>query len=174
MRDNDAVFHSTEVYDGSYPAKFEKWIDSIDQATRITGRDLKKELLKKSAGVIRHTLSMMDNSWSDDAIITKLHQNFSSLATMNRAREEVKNLYQEPGEPITIFIYKYQQMHYISTGIRANRETHPFDITGFIAALEPKLNKMVVRKYIDVRDKPDTLRSYFLDGRTMLQEDVGA
>ena len=38
------------------PQGFKKWIDSIDQATRITGRDLRKELLKKSDGVIRNTL----------------------------------------------------------------------------------------------------------------------
>ena len=105
-RDNDALFHSIEVYDGSNPAKFEKWIDSIHQATHITGRDLRKELLKKSDGVIRNTLLMMDNRWSDDAIIAKLCQDFSSLSTMNRAREELKNLYQESGELITIFIYK--------------------------------------------------------------------
>ena len=117
MRDDDALFHSIEVYDGSNPTKFEKWIDSIDQATHITGRDLRKELLKKLDGVIRNTLSMMDDRWTDDAIITKLHQDFSSLSTMNRAREELKNLYQEPGEPITVFIYKYGQMHYLSTGI---------------------------------------------------------
>ena len=80
---------------------------------------------------------------------------------MNRAREELKNLYQEPGEPITVFIYKYGQMHYLSTGIRANIETHPFAITGFIAALEPKLNKMVARKYADTRVKPDTLEAIF-------------
>ena len=80
---------------------------------------------------------------------------------MNRAREELKNLYQEPGELITVFICKYGQMHYLSTGIRAHRETHPFAITGFITALEPKLNKMVVRKYVDARDKPDTLEAIF-------------
>ena len=108
MRDDDALFHSIEVYDGSNPTKFEKWIDSIDQATCITGRDLRKELLKKSDGVIRNTLSMMDERWTDDAIIAKLHQDFSSLSTMNRAREELKNLYQEPGELITVFIYKYR------------------------------------------------------------------
>ena len=161
MRDDDALFHSLEVYDGSNPTKFEKWINSIDQATRITGRDLRKELLKKSDGVVRNTLSMMDDRWTDDAIITKLHQDFSSLSTMNRAREELKNLYQEPPELITVFIYKYGQMHYLSTGIRAHRETDPFAITGFIAALEPKLNKMVVRKYADARDKPDTLEAIF-------------
>ena len=62
-------------------------------------------------------------------------------------------------KPITVFIYKYGQMHYLSTGIRAHRETHPF--TGFIAALEPKLNKMVVSKYADAREKPDPLEAIF-------------
>ena len=69
MRDDNALFHSFEGHDGSNPTKFEKWIDSIDQATCIMGTDLRKELLKKSNGVIRNTLSMMDNRWMDDAII---------------------------------------------------------------------------------------------------------
>ena len=56
IRDDDTLFHSIEVYDGSNPTKFEKWIDSIDQATHIAGRDLRKELLKKSDGVIRNTV----------------------------------------------------------------------------------------------------------------------
>ena len=43
-------------------------------------------------------------------------------------------------------------MHYLSTGIRAHRETHP---------LKPKLNKMMARKYADARDKPNTLEAIF-------------
>ena len=39
MRDDDPLFSSIKIYDGSNPAKFEKWIDSIDQATHITGRE---------------------------------------------------------------------------------------------------------------------------------------
>ena len=161
MRDDDVLFHSIEVYDGSNPVKFEKWMDSIDQVTCITGRNLKKELMKKSDSVVRNTLSMMDHRWSDNDIITKLCQDFSSLSTMNRVREDLKNLYKEPGEPVTLFIYKYGQMHYLSTGIRAEKETHLFTITGFITALEPKLNKMVARKYSDTRDKPRTLEAIF-------------
>ena len=104
---------------------------------------------------------MMNERWMDDDIIAKLHQDFSSLSTMNKAREELKNLYQDPGKPITLFIYKYGQVHYLSTGIRAHRETHPFAITGFIAALEPKLNQMVARKYGNAREKPNTLEAIF-------------
>ena len=73
---------------------------------------------------------MMDATWSDNDIIAKLHQDFSSLSTMNRAREELKSLYQEPGEPNTVFIYKYIQMHFLSTGIRSQRETHHLVLQG--------------------------------------------
>ena len=110
MRDDDALFNSIEAYDRSNPTQFEKWIDSINQATHITGRDLRKELLKKSDGVIRNLLTIIDAAWSDNDIIAKLHQDFSSSSTMNKAREELKSLYQEPGEPITVFIYKYSHM----------------------------------------------------------------
>ena len=85
MRDDDALFQSIPVYDGSDPSKFETWMDSIDQATRIAGHDLRKELMKKSDGVVCNTISMMEGPWSDDAVIAKLCQDFSSLSTMNRA-----------------------------------------------------------------------------------------
>ena len=161
MRDDDTLFNSIEVYDRSNPTKFEKWIDSIDQATCITGRDLRKELLKKSDGVIRNSLTMIDATWSDNDIIAKLCQDFSSLSTMNKAREELKSLYQEPREPITVFIYKYGHMHFLSTGIKVERETHPFAITGFISALEPLLNRAVAKRYTDARNKPHTLEEVF-------------
>ena len=80
---------------------------------------------------------------------------------MDRAREELKSLYQDPGESITVFIYKYSKMHYLSTGIKAERETHPFAITGFISALEPQLNRVVANKYMDARNKPHALQDGF-------------
>ena len=33
------------------------------------------------------SLSMMGDNWLDDDVIAKLHQDFSSLSTMNRARD---------------------------------------------------------------------------------------
>ena len=127
----------------------------------ITGRDLRKELLKKSDGVIRNSLAMVDARWSGNDIIVKLRQDFSSVSTMNKAREELKSLFQETGELIIMFIYKYGHMHHLTTGIRAENETHPFTITGFISVLEPQLNRTVVKRYTDARNKPQTLEEVF-------------
>ena len=117
--------------------------------------------MKKSNGVIRILLTMIDATWSDDDIIAKVCQEFSSLSTMNKAREELKSLYQEPREPITVFIYKYGHMHFLSIGIKAERETHPFAITGCISTLEPQLNRAIVKRYTDARNKPHTLEEVF-------------
>ena len=88
MREDDTLFSGIETYDGSNPAMFEYWLDDIDQASRITNRDLRKELIKKSGGVVRQTLNMMDDTWSEDDVIVKLCQDFSLLSTMNRARKK--------------------------------------------------------------------------------------
>ena len=63
--------------------------------------------MKKSTGAIRETLSMMSAAWTNDDVISKLRQDFSSMSTMNMAREELKDLKQLPGQPISSYMYKY-------------------------------------------------------------------
>ena len=166
MRDDDHLFDAIEVYDGSDPTRFENLLDSIDQAVHISKSNLRKELMKKLDGVVHQTLSMMGDSWLDDDVIAKLHQDFSSLSTMNRAGDELRSLVQQPGQPITVYIYNYRQMHYLATGIRADRETHPFAIQEFIASLDSNLKWMVVRKYTEARQKSKTFQQVF----TLMEE----
>ena len=90
------------VYDWEDASHFEGWLDAVKQACNMMDRNLRKELMKKSTGAIRETLSMMNASWTDDDIISKLRQDFSSMSTMNRAREELKDLKQLPGQPIRL------------------------------------------------------------------------
>ena len=49
---------------------------------------------------------MMNAAWTDDDVISKLRQDFSLMSTMNRAREELKDLKQLPGQPISSYMYK--------------------------------------------------------------------
>ena len=60
-----------------------------------------------------------------------------------------------------MFIYKYGRTHHLATGIKANNETHPSSIASFITALEPKLNRMVTRKFADAMNKPEMLQDVF-------------
>ena len=75
-REDDALFASIEVYDEEGPSHFEGWLDAGEQACNMMDRNLRKELMKKSTGAIRETLSMMNTSWTDDDVISKLRQDF--------------------------------------------------------------------------------------------------
>ena len=48
-REDDALFSGIQVYDGEDPTQFEGWLDSVEQACNMTNRNLRKELMKKSA-----------------------------------------------------------------------------------------------------------------------------
>ena len=50
-KEHDALFTSIPVFDGDR-TQCEQWLDNMDQATRISGRDLRTELIKKSTGVV--------------------------------------------------------------------------------------------------------------------------
>ena len=90
-REDDALFAGINVYDGEDPSKFEGWLDAVEQACNMTDRNLCKELIKKSSGAIRETISMMNAAWTDDNIISKLRQDFSSMSTMNDRYQNTTN-----------------------------------------------------------------------------------
>ena len=117
--------------------------------------------MKKSSGAIRETLLMMNTAWTDDNIISKLRQDFSSMCTMNRAREELKDLKQLPGQPISSYMYKYGRIHFLATGNQAHNERYPTTIMEFIESLNPKLMRALAKKHADLRTRPQMLQQAF-------------
>ena len=160
-REDDALFAGIEVYDGEDPSRFEGWLDAVEQACNMTDRNLHKELMKKSTGAIRETLLMMNAAWTDDDIISKLRQDFSLMSTMNRAREELKDLKQLPGQPISSYMYKYGRIHFLATGNQAHNERYPTAIMEFIESLNPKLMRALAKKHADPRTRPQMLQQAF-------------
>ena len=148
-------------YDGEDPSKFEGRLDAVEQACNMTDRNLCKELMKKSAGAIRGTLSMMSAAWTDDDVISKLRQDFSLMSTMNRAREELKDLKQSPGQPISSYMYKYGRIHFLATGNQAHNERYLRAIMEFIESLNPKLMRALAKKHVDPRTRPQMLQQAF-------------
>ena len=96
----------------------------MDQATRISGHDLRTELIKKSTGVVRKVIMMAHPETSDDDLINMLREDFSDATTMNEAQEELLHMHQKPEEQMCVYVYRYGGMHQRSSGIRAADETH--------------------------------------------------
>ena len=81
-KEHDALFTSIPVFDGDR-TQCEQWLDNMDQATRISRRDLRTELIKKSTGVVRNVIMMAHPDASDDNLINIIREDFSDAPMMN-------------------------------------------------------------------------------------------
>ena len=109
-KEHDTLFTSIPVFDGDR-TQCEQWLDDMDQATRISGRDLRTELIKKSTGVVRQVIMMAHPDASDDDLINIIREDFSDALTMNEAREELLHMHQKPEEQMRVYVYRYGRMH---------------------------------------------------------------
>ena len=159
-KEHDALFTSIPVFDGDR-TQCEQWLDDMDQATRISGRDLRTELIKKSTGVVRQVIMMAHPDASDDDLINIIREDFSDAPTMNEAREELLHMRQKPEEQMHVYIYRYGRMHQRSSGIRAAEETHQHVIQDFIKSLKPKIKNKFANKFAEGRFQPRTLDHAF-------------
>ena len=160
-KEDDALFARIQVYDGEDPSSFEGWLDAVEQMCNMTDRNLRKELMKKLTAAIRETLSMMNPYWTDNDVISKLRQDFSSMSTVNRGREELRDLKQLPGQPISSYMYKYGRIHFLATGNQAQNERYPTAIMEFIELLNPKIMRALAKKHADPRTRTQTLQQAF-------------
>ena len=159
-KEHEALFTSIPVFDGDQ-TQCEQWLDDMDQATRISGCDLRTELIKKSTGVVRNIIMMAHPQASDDDLINMIHEDFSDAPTMNEAREELLHMHQKPEEQMCVYIYRYGRMHQRSSGIRAADETHQHVIQDFIKSLKPKIKNKFANKFAEGRFQPRSLEQAF-------------
>ena len=160
-KEHDALFTSIPIFDGDH-TQCEQWLDDMDQATRISGWDLRTELIKKSTGVVRQVIMMAHPDASDDDLINIIREDFSDAPTMNEAQEELLHMRQKPEEQMRVYVYRYGHMHHRSSGIRAAEETHQHVIQDFIKSLKPKIKNKFANKFAEGRFQPRTLDNAFL------------
>ena len=159
-KEYDALFTLIPVFDGDC-TQCEQWLDDMDQATRISGHDLRTELIKKSTGVVRNIIMMAHPDTSDDNLINMLREDFSDAPTMNEAQEELLHMHQKPEEQMCVYVYRYGRMHQRSSGIRAADETHQHVIQDFVKSLKPKIKNKFANKFAECRFQPRTLEQAF-------------
>ena len=159
-KEHDTLVTLIPVFDGDR-TQCEQWLDDMDQATRISGRDLRTELIKKSTGVVRNAIMMAHPDASDDDLINMIREDFSDAPTMNEAQEELLHMHQKPEEQIRVYVYRYGHMHQRSSGIRAAEETHQHVIQDFFKSLKPKIKNKFANKFAECRFQPRTLDQAF-------------
>ena len=156
-KSNDVMFDSIKVFNGKNRQAFEDWIDKIDQACRVSDRDFRTKVFKKSTGAVWRVVLSCDEL-TDDELIVKLRSCFSYAPTMNEAREELRSMRQLEHESVSVYIYKWGRALYRSSGICPENERHPHVIKDFVSSLKKNIRNKITNKWAEMRQPPSTVR----------------
>ena len=111
-RDHDHMFMSIEVYDGTDPKKFEPWIEQIEIACRISGRDPRVVALAKSTGAVTEVIRSMKPGLTWTEFKNELKRCFSESKSIVHAAAIFDSFRkQEDNENLRSYIYKYTKLH---------------------------------------------------------------
>ena len=112
QRDHDHMFMSIEVYDGTDPKKFEPWIEQIEIACRISGRDPRVVALAKSTGAVTEVIRSMKPGLTWTEFKNELKRCFSESKSIVHAAAIFDSFRkQEDNENLRSYIHKYTKLH---------------------------------------------------------------
>ena len=112
QRDHDHMFMSINVYDGADPKKFEPWIEQIEIACRISGRDPRVVALAKSTSAVIEVIRSMRAGLSWVEFKNELKRCFSESKSMMHAALILENFRkQDVNENLRSYIHKYTKLH---------------------------------------------------------------
>ena len=112
QRDHDHMFMSIEVYDGTDPKKFEPWIEQIEIACRISGRDPRVVALAKSTETVMEVIRSMKPGLTWTEFKNELKRCFSESKSIVHAAAIFDSFRkQEDNENLRSYIHKYTKLH---------------------------------------------------------------
>ena len=106
-----------EIYDGTDPKKFDVWIEQIEIACRISGRDPRVVALAKSTGAVTEVIRSLKAGLTWTEFKNELKRCFSESKTRVHAAAIFENYRrQDDNENLRSYIHKYSKLHREATG----------------------------------------------------------
>ena len=149
QRNYDYLFVNIPVYDGASKDEIEAWLDQVEIACQIAGReqDIKKVALGKSKGAALDTSRSLDNAAPWGIVKDELLRCFSvdktrvhSATLLNEIRK------QETGESIQVYIHEFSKKHYQATKRLAFKDFELTTTGNFLSKLQnPRIANKVVQ-----------------------------
>ena len=113
------------MYDGASKDELETWLDQIEIACQIAGReqDIKKVALGKSKGAALDALRSLDNAVPWGIVKDELRRCFSEDKTRVHSATLLNDIRkQETGESFCVYIHEFSKKHYQATKRLASRD----------------------------------------------------
>ena len=134
------------VYDGASKDELETWLDQIEIACQIAGReqDIKKVALGKSKGAALDALRSLDNAAPWSIVKDELRRCFSEDKTRVHSATLLNDIRkQETGESIRVYIHEFSKKHYQATKRLASKD---FELTTKVNFLSKLQNSRIANK----------------------------
>ena len=103
QRNFDHIFVSIPIYDGSDREGFFPWLECLEAACFYSGRNIKIEVLDRSAGPVQNVIMALSNARSWRPIREELKRCFSDQISLGHAAAQLDNITQKPNEPLRLF-----------------------------------------------------------------------
>ena len=111
QRKYDHIFASIPICDGSNREGFFQWLDGREAACYYCGRDIKTEVLGRSAGPVQNVIMALAHNKSWSAIREELKRCFLDQISLGHTAAQLENMTQKPNEPLRLYIYRYSKLH---------------------------------------------------------------
>ena len=135
----DYLFINILVYDGASKDELETWLDQIEIACQIAGReqDIKKVALGKSKGAALDALRSLDNAAPWGIVKDELRRCFSEDKTRVHSATLLNDIRkQETGESICVYIHEFSKKHYQATKRLASKDFELNTKVNFLSKLQ--------------------------------------
>ena len=103
---NFDIFASISIYDGRDREGFFPWLEHLEAACFYSGRNIKTEVLGRSAGPVQNVIMALPNARSWRAIREELKRCFSDQTSLGHAAAQLENMTQKPNEPLRLYIFR--------------------------------------------------------------------
>ena len=100
QRNFDHIFASIPIYDRSDREGFFPWLEHLEAACFYSGRNIKTEVLSRSAGPLQNVIMALPNASSWRPIREELKRCFSDQPSLGHAAGQLENMTQKPNEPL--------------------------------------------------------------------------
>ena len=107
----DHIFASIPIYDGSNRESFFPWLECLEASCFYSGRNIKTEVLGRSAGPVQNVIMALPNARSAKASREELKRCFTNQTSLGHASAQLENMTQKPNEPLKLYIFRYSKIH---------------------------------------------------------------
>ena len=152
-RGYDRFFKDIPKFDGSDPTMFDEWIDKLETACSISGRDIRVEAICYSSGPVRRILLTIPDRTTWEDIKAELRRNFSDKKNRMYATAMLTSFRpQKTGENLRNYIDSYCKLLMDSSRVTPARE---YDLEKKMQFLRRLRNKRIANKIMRTREFRD-------------------